>query len=172
MADRPLTTKQRLFVEAYLASPNATEAARKAGYKGNDVTLGAVGFENLKKPQIAAFIEKRVEDAAMPANEVLQRLTQHARASLADVLDDRGQFDLQMARQQGTDHLLKKLKVRYDKDGNVTHEYEIHDPQAALVHLGRYHKLFTDKSENEHYGKDGKPIQHQHQITKIELTDE
>jgi phage terminase small subunit len=71
VSSRPLTTKQRLFVENYLINPNATEAARQAGYKGNDVTLGAVGAENLKKPQIAAFIQQRVEDVIITADEVL-----------------------------------------------------------------------------------------------------
>ena len=55
-----LTEKQRRFVEAYIgkAQGNATEAARQAGYKGNEVTLSSVGAENLRKPQIAAAIEK------------------------------------------------------------------------------------------------------------------
>lgn len=66
-----LTTKQKLFVENYLINPNATEAARKAGYKGNDVTLASVGAENLRKPQIAELLNERVEDAIITANEVL-----------------------------------------------------------------------------------------------------
>lgn len=57
MADRLLTTKQLRFIEFY--DGNATDAARKAGYKGNDVTLGAVGDENLKKPRIKAAIKAR-----------------------------------------------------------------------------------------------------------------
>lgn len=54
-----LSIKQAMFVSAYLgeAKGNATEAARMAGYKGNDVTLGAVGAENLKKPLIMTAIE-------------------------------------------------------------------------------------------------------------------
>jgi phage terminase small subunit len=74
VSEQKLTTKQRLFVEAYLANPNATEAARKAGYKGNDQTLKQVGSENLAKPYLAALVEKRVEAAVMTANEVLMEL--------------------------------------------------------------------------------------------------
>lgn len=60
MASRGLTVKQRLFVEAYTgpARGNATEAARIAGYKGNDVTLAVVGSENLRKPQVCDAIQK------------------------------------------------------------------------------------------------------------------
>jgi hypothetical protein len=55
---RMLSEKQRRFVEAYMgaAAGNATQAARLAGYKGNDVTLASVGAENLRKPQIAEAI--------------------------------------------------------------------------------------------------------------------
>ena len=59
-----LTEKQRLFVQYY--SGNATDAARKAGYKGNEVTLGAVGFENLRKPLIAKAIQRRQETEERP----------------------------------------------------------------------------------------------------------
>lgn len=58
MTEQKLTPKQKRFVAEYLKTGNATESARRAGYAGNDVTLGQVGAENLKKPQIANAIEK------------------------------------------------------------------------------------------------------------------
>lgn len=87
--DVKLTTKQRLFVEAYLAMPNATEAARTAGYKGNDVTLGAVGHENLKKPQIAALLQQRIDKAVMSADEVLSELAKIAKGDHATYKSDK-----------------------------------------------------------------------------------
>ena len=51
-----LTPKQELFVAEYLKTGNATESARKAGYKGNDNTLRSIGTENLAKPAIAHAI--------------------------------------------------------------------------------------------------------------------
>lgn len=57
--EKKLTPKQQLFVSEYLKTGNATEAARKAGYKGNDVTLSSVGKENLRKPLISRAIEER-----------------------------------------------------------------------------------------------------------------
>lgn len=55
-----LTGKQEAFIAFYLgdARQNATEAARLAGYAGNDKTLGVVGCENLAKPKIAAAIQQ------------------------------------------------------------------------------------------------------------------
>ena len=79
--DAKLTLKQQLFVEAYLgaAKGNATEAARLAGYKGNDQTLASVGAENLKKPQIASRVRARVDAVGMTADEVLNELAAVAR---------------------------------------------------------------------------------------------
>jgi phage terminase small subunit len=101
-----MTNKQKLFVEAYLANPNATDAARKAGYKGSDTTLAQVGAENLRKPYIAEAVEKRVEAAIITADEVLKG--------------------------------IKAIAVTGEKDADRLKGYEL---------LGKYLKLFTDRSE-------------------------
>lgn len=153
-----LTGKQQAFINTYLSNGfNATDAAREAGYEGNENTLSSVGYENLRKPEIASIILERLNEAAMSANEVLARLSKHARGRLVDLLNEDGQFDLKLAEEREVADLLKKLKVRTTtrrtKDGeeieDVTYEYEIHDPQAALVHLGKFHKLFIERQEQE-----------------------
>lgn len=51
--ERKLTLKQRKFIKGYLETGNASEAARRAGYKWR-----CQGSENLSKPMIKnAFIE-------------------------------------------------------------------------------------------------------------------
>lgn len=71
-----LTPKQKAFADYYIELGNATEAARRAKYKGNDVTLAAVGSENLRKPQIAEYIAKTVrpeeEKRIATAEDVMQ----------------------------------------------------------------------------------------------------
>ncbi len=52
-----LTVKQQLFVNFY--EGNGTEAARLAGYKGDDNTLGQVAYENLRKPLIIKALSLR-----------------------------------------------------------------------------------------------------------------
>jgi phage terminase small subunit len=79
-----LTTKQRLFVEAYLVTANATESARRAGYKGNDKTLSVVGAENLAKPSIAKLVQQRVEQAVMTADEWMAGVAALARSAEKD----------------------------------------------------------------------------------------
>jgi len=82
-----LTLKQELFIEAYVATGNATEAARRAGYRGNAHMLQIIGAENMRKPVISAAIASRVEKAreAIGADEVLEILTAHARADIGDL---------------------------------------------------------------------------------------
>jgi phage terminase small subunit len=64
-----MTPKQRLFVEAYLATNNATEAAKKAGY--SEKTAYSQGQRLLKNVEITKFLEQRVESAIITADEIL-----------------------------------------------------------------------------------------------------
>lgn len=142
-----MTNKQRLFIEAYLTTWNATQAAIQAGYSPD--TAYSIGSENLKKPEIAQAIEQAISERAMTANEVLLRLASHARGTMEDFIDpDSLSLDLRKAVEKGQLHLIKKFKVTtITKDDTQTDvfEFELYDSQAALVHLGKHHKLFTDK---------------------------
>ena len=65
-----LTEKQRRFVEAFTASGNATEAARRAGYRYPQ----AQGAETLRRPAVAAAIEAlRAEETAAAIAERHER---------------------------------------------------------------------------------------------------
>lgn len=55
--EKKLTIKERAFVDCYTG--NGTEAARMAGYKGNDRTLAAIACQNLRKLHIKKAIEER-----------------------------------------------------------------------------------------------------------------
>ncbi len=76
-----LTPKQARFVEEYLLDVNATQAAIRAGYSCR--TAGQVGFENLKKPEIAAAIEGAMKDrerrTQITQDEVIQGLRTEAK---------------------------------------------------------------------------------------------
>ena len=57
-----LTNKQERFAQEYVLDWNATRAAKAAGY--SDKTAYSIGNENLKKPEIAAYIEEIQKDLA------------------------------------------------------------------------------------------------------------
>src|SRR3990172_8007067 len=88
MSDQPkgpkLSNKQRAFIEHYLTCWNASEAARRAGYRGRANTIGARLLSNVV---IAAAVEARLAELQMGADEILVRFTEHARGSMADFVD-------------------------------------------------------------------------------------
>lgn len=57
-----LTVKQKKFADYYISSGNATESAIKAGYSKKTAT--ETGYENLRKPHIARYIEERNKELA------------------------------------------------------------------------------------------------------------
>lgn len=84
-AYKALTAKQRRFVDAYCEFGfNATRAAIEAGYSAK--TARSQGSRLLTNVDIAAAVSARLDEAAMPANEVLARLADIARADIGDVL--------------------------------------------------------------------------------------
>lgn len=173
-----LTGKQQAFINAYLSNGfNATEAARTAGYKGNDNVLGVTGHENLRNPKISVIVNERLNEAAMSANEVMARLSKIARGEVDDFLDEDGKFDLPKARRLNKTGLLKKLKSKRtskrvdtldtgDEENRETLEtllvyeeveFEMYSAHEALRDLGKYHKLLNDRHEIA--GFNGGPIQ-------------
>lgn len=135
-----LSPKQRVFVEEYLATWNATEAARRAGYAEKSARV--IGHENLTKPDIAAEIQRRIADKVMTADEALVRLSEQARGAYAEYITATGAVNLSALIEAGKGHLIKGIKET--QFGKVI---EFYDAQAALVHIGKHHKLFVEQHE-------------------------
>lgn len=114
-----LTPKQKKFCEYYIQSGNASEAARKAGYKEKNAPF--MGAENLKKPQIKSYINERVgkqdKELVADADEVLRFYSAVMRGEVKD------QFGLDASltdRLKAGDALMK----RYAAGGSKKNETE------------------------------------------------
>lgn len=178
---KQLTGKQKLFADFYIgeANLNATRAAKLAGYQGDDNTLAAIGSQNLRKLKIRTYIDEQLKDLIASPHEILTILTKQAKGSLADVLDEDGYFDLKDAKRRGVDGLMKELEIKEKVVQTLGQEtvlernfkYKIHDSQAAADKLGKFHKLWTDKTELT--GKDGEPFKQEitHDIKKLSTED-
>lgn len=81
-----LTEKQRRFVDYYVETGNASEAARRAGY--SEKTAGWIGQENLQKTTIKAAVDARLRELEgkriAKADEVLQFLTSILRGKVKE----------------------------------------------------------------------------------------
>ena len=133
-----ITRKRRVFIEEYLRCGfNATEAARRAGYKHPNVK----GTQLVKVSEIAAEIDERIQALTMGADEVLLRLAEQARGMGAQYLKEDGTIDFDKLVQDEKQHLVKKVS-----DTRQGRTVEFYDAQTALVHIGRHHGLFVDKT--------------------------
>lgn len=153
-----LTSKQRIFVAEYVVDFNATRAAIAAGY--SEKTAYSIGWENLRKPEVAEEIERVIADRCMTKSEVLIRLSEQARADYSAYIQPNGTVDVATLVAAGKAHLIKAIK-----DTQHARNIEFYDAHAALVQIGRYHKMWTDRQDHEHTGKDGGPIATESQVT-------
>jgi phage terminase small subunit len=140
-----LTTRQRLFIAHYCECWNGAEAARRAGYA--EKSANVEGARLLANASISAAIKEHI-DQIMPAGEVLQRLADHARATMDDFTNAETEtLNLGKAKRAGKMHLIKKFsRTETDKSTHVS--IELHDAQSALEKLGTYHGLFKQRIEH------------------------
>lgn len=130
-----LTEKQRRFVNAYIKTGNAAEAARQAGYK--KTTAGAIGRENLRKPTVRNAIEKRLkelEDAQIAdTREVLIHLTSAMR----------GEIEEEIPVVEGCGNGVSKSRI-------IKKHISAHDRlRAAEMLMKRYGLLLSDIEREE-----------------------
>ena len=155
------TRKQKKFITEYLKSRNATDAARKAGYKSPNV----YGSKLLVNDSIREIIDAALEEEKLSAHEVLKQLSEMADGvdltryivrrekytadgKLRGVLLD---FDFEKLQADEKSHLIKGIKQ--DSNGQIVVEF--YDRAKPLVDLARYHGLFKDRVD---ITSDGKPL--------------
>lgn len=117
MDNKKLTPKQKIFADYYIELGNATEAARRAGYKKPNVQ----GSQNLEKLSVKSYIEERIkvldEKRIAKGEEVLQYLTKVMRG------EEKDQFGLDASLQDRTkaaELLGKRYRLFVDKvDTNI-----------------------------------------------------
>jgi len=136
-----LTKKQKMFVENYLQCWNATEAAKKAGY--SERSAGAIGGENIQKPEIKAEIARRISEIVMKSDELLTDMSYIARTSIDDIMDvdenGRLTFNFVRAQEQGKLNLIKSVApTAYGT------KVELHDRMKALELLGKHMGIFDE----------------------------
>lgn len=111
------------------------------------------GSRLMKNDEIKAYIDERLAELKLGADEVLIRLGQQARGEQARYIglherrdpDTNAQwtepeFDFERCRADGKLHLIKGWS--YDRTGRL--QLDFYDAQAALVQLGKHHRLFSE----------------------------
>ena len=166
-----LTAEEYSLVNAYFQeNMNQVRAYLRVhpGTKYDSAKTEASTF--FTSPYIRAVIAQRLRDKAMSADEVLYRLGDMARATQRPFIkiSDDGfvYFDFSQPEAAENIHLIKKMETKRERrleNGRPESEWEgewvkveLHDAQAALALLGKYHKLLTDKDDAK---EDAEPAQ-------------
>lgn len=136
--------RERLAAEYIKNGGNGAKAAIAAGYseKGARQTAHRV----LTNADIQERIQRAKERAGVTPEIVSGVLAQHLLGDIADVLDDGGRFNYELAKGRGVTAQIKKLKIKErelftstgEKEGvETTYELELYSAQdAAKIFVG------------------------------------
>ena len=146
VAEKKLTAKQQRFCDEYLIDLNATQAAIRAGY--SEKTAKQIGQENLTKPDLKEYIEKRMaekeESLIAKQDEVMRYLTSVMRREMKEAvvvtLQNKTEKWVQV---EGTGQ-LKKQTVIEESHAVVDIPAKLSDANKAAELIGKRYGLFKD----------------------------
>lgn len=137
---KSMTDKRKLFIAEYLKDLNATRAAERAGYKHPNVQ----GPTLVNLSEIREEIDRQLRARIMTPSEVLERLTDQAKADYNAYIKKNGSIDLPKLLEDGKGHLIKGTK--WDRDGHLVVEF--YDGQKALSLMAKHQGLLSDTMTN------------------------
>lgn len=146
-----MTAKQQRFCDEYLIDMNATQAAIRAGYSKK--TARVIGQENLTKPAIRDYIEKRMaeKEKALIADqdEVMKYLSSVMRRELKESVVVTLQNKTEKWVKDEETGKLKKQTITEESPAVVEIPAKLSDANKAAELLGKVYALFTDKLESD-----------------------
>lgn len=141
--EKPLTVREERFVEFYFGDSNGdgTDAAKKAGYAGNNNVLAVNASRLLRKPKIQRLVQARLDQATIPLEHVLKILGEQARGTAEFFLQcDPGctpEFSLKKAADLGKLHLIKGISFH---DNNTVRSIQWYSSAEAAKSLANIHR--------------------------------
>lgn len=123
-----LSSKQEKFCLEFInTAGNATEAARRAGYKGNDNQLAQIGFQNLRKVNI----QERIAELKAPSDKAVVLSIEDRRILLAQTIAR----DLESEDAAMHNVAVKCLEILNKMDGIYVQKTELSGKDGGPVRL-------------------------------------
>jgi hypothetical protein len=140
-----LTMRQRVFVDAYIRTMNASQAAKEAGYS---VPYNVSGAKAKASPRIQAALDCRLAEGGLSIQEVIYRMYRLLDFSMGDFLkvdEKTGKmvFDLKGASEIGAMSIVRKL--RHGPKGVLY--IEVRDTFQALDRIVKLYDWHGKKSD-------------------------
>lgn len=169
-APHKFTARQAAFIDNYMISRNASDAARKAGYAPKDANVQ--GPRLLSNVGIKTEVDRRIGEqrqaSKLNAQWVIDRLMRFADANLSDCMVSEGNGPPvlrlnNLTREQA--YALNSVTVEEFKDGRSDKrevrrvKFSLADRVKSLELLGRRLKLFGDTLD----------VNHKHSLTLMGL---
>jgi len=137
--------RRRSFARLVFAGLPHNLSARRAGYQGNLRILSKTAARLMKHPDVKGEVERLENHARAKAiaerQETLEFLTRQMRFSPRQVMNDRGQIDMQRATETGTVNLLDRIDVteRKTEHGATVRRIRVQFPDrgAAIDRLAK-----------------------------------
>ena len=149
--ERPLSAKQRRFVDEYLLDMNATAAAMRAGY--SKLSAEQHGYFLTTRPNVAAVIVQRLaarrERMAVTTERVIRELARIAFADIGRIMSWSGEelIATPSALLAEDDRAaIAEIAVVKRKNGDVAARVVLHDKERALEALCRFLGLFGPRA--------------------------
>ena len=145
-----MTAKQMRFCDEYLIDLNATQAAIRAGY--SEKTARVIGQENLLKPAIKEYIEKRMaeKEAELIAdqNEVMKYLTSVMRREKKEnvVVTLSKETSNYVPDDNGT---MRKQTIKEEIPQIIEIPARLSDSNKAAELLGKAYGIYSERVEQE-----------------------
>lgn len=144
-----MTAKQQRFCDEYLIDLNATQAAIRAGY--SEKTAYSIGNENLKKPEIKEYIEKRMaekqKELIADQDEVMKYLSAVMRREHKESVVVTLQNKTEKWVKDEETGKLKKQTITEESPAVVEIPAKLSDANKAAELLGKAYGLYTDRVE-------------------------
>lgn len=158
-----LSPKQKIFVESYLQTMNATEAARRAGYSDPNACCNQV----LHNPLVLSAIEERMAARRAQNPHLEQRIIEElCRIAFADPRSllrwGPDGVELLPSACLSPEQAAAVSEVSEGRGGVI--RLKKHDKIKALELLGRHLGMFADRVHAEISGPDGSPLREDKRI--------
>jgi len=145
--ERPLSFKQRRFVDEYLLDMNASAAAKRAGY--SERSAPQIGSVFLRRPNVVAAIEARLADRrermAVTTERVIRELARIAFSDIGRIVRWSGEEMIATPSELLSEDdraAIAEIAVVKRRRGEVAARVILHDKERALEALCRFLGLF------------------------------